>query len=249
MDPSAFAASLVVELAKKHGITIDPKKPLEMYCPGCGKVPASRPNQPCPACTEKANRARWKELIDRAWATVPKALSWVSFDEPDLGDWVTDDHAIERARASVGAPLVTLVGPAGAGKTTLALCVLHEFVQRGSRKGAKFHDRRMAANMLFTTAIDLVHARAEHPLGEREPPLVTRAERASVLVLDELGAVNDPHQTVFSILHHRHANEAPTIVTTWMSALEVTRAYGGGIARRLWQDGVVIEVRKKESGL
>jgi DNA replication protein DnaC len=85
-----------------------------------------------------------------------------------------------------------------------------------------------------------VRARKIHPLGEEEPEEVTRAMRASLLVLDDLGA--EPLDTViFEVLDQRYSRGLPTIVTSGLTPSAIRERYGDAAWRRLSERGVVLE--------
>src|SRR5690606_9414246 len=82
-----------------------------------------------------------------------------------------------------------------------------------------------------------------------EAPLVTLALRAHTLVIDELGEelrssskLVRGDTAIRDVLHQRQAEGRRTIVTTYLSIDEIAEAYGAGIARRLHERGIVIEL-------
>jgi hypothetical protein len=99
---------------------------------------------------------------------------------------------------------------------------------------------------MYVTAFRLAKARASHPLGEGEAPLVAKALAASLLVVDELGGEDDRHGTaVREVLHERHAENLPTWVTTGVGPREIAARYDGGIARRLFEGAEVFRMGAK----
>lgn len=218
----------------------------EPMCIRCDVVGVRRTGLECSTCVASRTRREREEGLRRAWATVPTSLAWATFGSPQLAAWVPDADAIEAAKAAIGAPLVTLVGDMRAGKTTLAACMLREHVRRGAKATATSADVWHARRARFVRGYDLLRERDNTRLGEDHMPILDVCERASVLVLDELGQGKDPHGVLYALLHDRHARARQTIVTTWMTREQCAERYGG-IAGRLFDDGVVIRVRKAAS--
>src|SRR5690606_41552787 len=72
---------------------------------------------------------------------------------------------------------------------------------------------------------------------------------AHTLVIDELGEelrssskLVRGDTAIRDVLHQRQAEGRRTIVTTYLSTDEIAEAYGAGIARRLHERGIVIEL-------
>ena len=176
----------------------------------------------CDSCERERDRARWVRL---ALEATPKAFAEASLDAAWLARLV-GEKAIAEARQALGATRVVAVGPPGSGKTSLVTAMF---------LAADFQAAR--ATVLHTSAYQLARARAVHPLGAGEAPLVARAFAATLLVLDELGGEEAAHQSaVKDVLHERHAQDQPTWVTTGVTPTEVATRYGGGIARRVFED-------------
>lgn len=197
-----------------------------------------------------------KLLRARQLASIPPIFRDLTLDGPELASRVVSKQAIAQARMAVDASLgvpgyqganrVVIVGPAGAGKTSLAAAMLRSRTERllPTDRGG-----------FFVTALRLAMARAGWGLGDGEPPEVWRALHTPILVLDELGAeANIATSAVSEVIHERHANNLPTWVTTgqcepdggsmkfdaphvasWMS-----KRYGDGISRRLLEGATVI---------
>ena len=91
-------------------------------------------------------------------------------------------------------------------------------------------------------AFGIANARANVELG-REAPDVVDALRATVLVIDDLGA-EDPRalrSAIPDVLHKRHRDpRLTTIVTTGLGESELGKLYGGGLVRRLFEGAVLI---------
>lgn len=247
-----FATELADEfraMALAAGVTADDLDGPPRCFAGCG-AEVSREGKSCPACETKRLEADRAEQVRRAWGTVPQTLRWASLADPKLAAWCRDAAAVARVQQIAGEldvhRTVTLTGEAGAGKTTLACALLREWIRRGARKGASPADMAIARKARFAVATDLVHDRAVSRLGEHVPS-IDLARQASVLVLDEVGRGKDAHGVIFGLLHERHREGRPTIITTPALTLgELAAAtQDGGLARRVFSDATVVHVEVK----
>lgn len=192
-------------------------------CEQCGE---QRTPEQCDHCDRLA-RAR-ANAEARLLAAVPRKYHWASFDAAELSMRVKDSNAIAKAKGLLEAPMVTLTGNAGAGKTVLATCMLRwRMAERRSRHPA------------FAFAADIATARQQAKLGEGEAAAVANALEADALVLDDLGQEADTlwSKALVEVIHHRHANELTTYVTTGLDPKAVASRYGDGCARRLFEGG------------
>jgi DNA replication protein DnaC len=217
-------------------------------CIECDEAPVPRFGKICAPCIERRSAREKRDQLVRAFQSIPTSLRRVSFDDREhLKSFVDDAEAIAAARDSVARKIVTLCGPARAGKTTLAVCMLRELIVSASKPSATPSAFREAAGARFVVAADLVQAQSEHPFGKGSAPLVKAARAATVLVLDEVGGgpQGDSQGVVFRLLHERHRELKQTIVTTGLDEQSVSGLYGGGIAGRLFEDAFVIRVNKR----
>lgn len=193
----------------------------------------------CDACEVARNRAdtEAKEIAARLAAVeeqIPVRYRWATVNSPELRRRVVPEQAIARAVAAAGASSLVLLGPAGSGKTSLACAVLRaEASRRGIYAGT------------YTTAFALAKARQEHKLGDGEAPIIERACKARLLLLDELGAELGRNTAVQEVFCARHDAELPTIYTSGQSVEELIQRYGDMVARRLLQGATVIHLGGK----
>ncbi len=150
-----------------------------------------------------------------------------------LEECVVDPKAIAKARAAVKADRVTLIGPAGAGKTTLATWIARRWAKLGKK-------------VEFLTARRLAVARSQSPLGEGEAEEVGFAMTARRAIIDDVGS-EPPHPTssLSDVIDARFSAGLPTIITCALDVDGVKARYGDGIARRIFERSVVIDVKPK----
>lgn len=137
-------------------------------------------------------------------------------------------HALAESKGSV----VLLIGPAGSGKTVVGIAAAR-IVERSAQ--------RPRERPLWVTAKDLERARAVHPLGMGEAPIVTRAKRAGLVVIDDLGTDEvTAASAVVDVIMHRFNAALRTWVTTGLDAdstpgtfPKIAKKYGDGVKRRL----------------
>ena len=138
------------------------------------------------------------DLLRAAWASMPvgdRDLSMTTVATAKAFDGayrVADPSKVDLVRSIELGPapkkrVLLLRGVTGVGKTTLADALAQDVIRAGESLDAAPHVVKRAASVRHMTAAALAGARKRAPLG-REAPLVEEAMRASVLVLDELGA-------------------------------------------------------------
>lgn len=211
--------------------------------------------------------ARNRALLAQAWETVPTRFRWARFDSPKLAEYVRLPVGVITAlRDQAPKPAVStmLIGATGAGKTTLACAFMREVLdlaleasEARCRESDQLRERSHLAPLApwdpvdlarfkrgihsrFVAAYELARAADEAPLGV-EPRALHKARRAALLVLDDLGmdAGHRRRDVVRDLIHERHAQGRPTIITTYLTRKDIIAHYGAGIRRRL-AEGVVL---------
>lgn len=192
----------------------------------------------CGACEARKRYEGARRGKERAIAeterTIPAHFAWARFDSPLLVERVQPRAAVDLAKSAKAARLVVLQGESGTGKTSLAVAMLRAIADRGERG-------------MFVDARALTRARQGHGFGGGEAPLIERAMRARVLVLDEVGAergVGMAESVVAEVIHERHAHARQTIYCTPFTSTELVERYGAGIVRRMLEDVTAIRLAR-----
>lgn len=201
----------------------------DRFCDRCGR----RPTEPRPP-----SKTFLAAAVARVLDWIPPAYAGAELDAQWLVALVGPE-TIARACEAVTVPSVAFVGPPGSGKTSLAAS-MYRHVARSETSIERLHAFR------WVSAHQLAKARAGHPLGAGESPLVESCTRAPLLVLDELGG-EDPRyaSAVAEVLYERHAQQATTWVTTGVGPKEIAARYGGGIARRVFEGAAVFRLARR----
>jgi DNA replication protein DnaC len=195
----------------------------------------------CVACYRKLQAAASIRAARATQEEAPSHYQWASFDAPELRDRVKPPSAIEKAFGATSGS-VLLCGPAGSGKTSLAVSIAH---RRASLQVATQHPSCPYPEFRtwrgsFITSMELARARSQHRLGEGEALSIRAAVGARLLILDELGAEIGRDSATAEVIHRRHEQDRDTIYTTPFSLSDLSKKYGDGICRRLFEGGTVI---------
>jgi DNA replication protein DnaC len=193
---------------------------------GCGEKvhPCDRP-QVCMPCRA---RAATRKAAEERLGGIPQVFRWATLESAALRERAPM-AAIVRARESVDVPRLVLVGPAGAGKTSLLCAMLRARSDAGCR-------------VLFAPAWRLGLARVKHPLGAGEPDEVRQALAVDVCGLDDMGSERQTQtNAVPDVVFERHVEGRALWVTTAMSQDEMAQRYGDGITRRVFEHARVID--------
>ena len=239
-DPSTFAAELVrrVEAAPAQTRRL-------FFCVIC-KNELPRAGTYCEPCGDE-QAATWKRArLQLAFDSVPERYREATFSQHAfVARCVRDTNAIGKAikAASDRAERVTLLGQAGAGKTTLAAAIFHFELEHATHSGEGPGHFDAVSRARWIAAKTLATARRNASLGA-EPELVRTAISCPLLVLDDLGTgKEDFADPTVDVLFARFDAGRRTIVTTGLDRPTIAQRYGGGFERRLFEGAAVIEVR------
>jgi DNA replication protein DnaC len=187
----------------------------------------------CDACGAADDALRAAEAIAKrcASAGIPERFRWATgLDCPELRSRVARPAAIEAVRQLDTSVSAVLYGPAGCGKTSLAVALLRDRLAAG--QSARF----VAARTLRPVDTDRL-----------DRDVIHRAVTARVLVLDDVGAEMAGAQSgghlaalrsegVRHVIETRHDRGLPTLITTGFDSKALGELYGSGVARRLYED-------------
>lgn len=204
-------------------------EPEWLTCP-CG----SQTNHvPCWECIQsKLHVTTENDRRESRLATIPAAYAWSRLDASELPKRVQSQEPLESlTRRILGAANVVFTGPAGAGKTSLAVACLRE---------------RMRLGGIYVSALRLGHAAIQHKAGDGESPYIDQATHASLALLDDVGSErNTAVNAVPQVIFQRHEASLPTWVTTGLTFPELQERYGDGIARRILEKALVVKLGKQ----
>ncbi|NUP13790.1 MAG: ATP-binding protein [Polyangiaceae bacterium] len=187
-----------------------------------------------------AARARGMDGRTRALESIPPEFRWCRLDAVELAER-SDPRAVARAKASPRVIVTTITGQARQGKTNLATALFVDHLEVARPPTGLWVD----AAELITEAV------RETKLGN-EPPLLERARRVSVLLLDELGGEleGDASRTlVEQLITKRHREHKPTLVTTGLPRDVFERRYSYSVFGRLTEpDRALVLVVERRGG-
>ena len=207
-------------------------------CDVC-RTPASvpMPGQTCEACKLRERQSMQQAKVNAAINSIPDEPRAWSWDQPGLADLCGGRERVASARRAFARavadrlPAIVLIGAAGTGKSTLAACMLRDAITGSAQD----------TSSRWVDAFDLGRAYRVTDLGDT-PVVVATAKRAGVLVIDELGSEDCGRDTLHEVIHHRHARRKLTIVTTPLDRDGLAAKYGEGLARRLLERGIVLDL-------
>lgn len=200
-------------------------------CHRCGDIYVTRGH----ACAKCIATEQYSQAKARVFESVPVRFKWALDCDPRMLTSRVRLQAAKIAGALTWAkglevrptPLV-LTGATGTGKTSLAVALFATWFATHRNEDAR-----------FVSCISLTLARRSYPLGQGTAPLIEQAAKASLLILDDVGAEGRAEvdaDTIRSLLHARYDADLPTWFTTGLEYPDISSRYDGGIARRMFEE-------------
>lgn len=192
----------------------------------CGEQSARVPCWDCSRAIEARSRETEQQRV--ALATIPVRFAWAKLGTPELVGRVKLREPIEvMAKRVLASERVVFAGPSGSGKTSFAVACLRERFPHG----------------IFVSAMKLATARIQNHAGDGEAPLVERAMRAPLLLLDEVGGESKTAtNAVKDVIWERVDSELPTWITTGFKGEQLAEMYGDGAFRRLTEGATIVQL-------
>lgn len=164
---------------------------------------------------------------------LPPALRWAKVDAAELGTRCSVANPGAWAKANWQAKRVVFVGPAGAGKSSLAVAMLRWAFEAGR-------------SACFSAAHRLGTIRIQTAAGLGEPEYIAKALAADVTLIDDLGIEKmTQNNAVPDVIIDRHLEDRATWVTTGLSSEQIAQRYGDGVRRRIYEGAVGIRLGAK----
>lgn len=176
---------------------------------------------------DAAKREQAERLV-RARRTVPEAFAFVTATpEPPKVLRFKLPPGERFIEAMILGRCLTITGPSGTGKTTLAVWIVRHLFKMGADPFSPVAER--AARARFIPCRDLVA-----PPDSDYGGMIHEAMRAPLIVLDDVGLPTCDRGATMRALEHRYDRRMTTIVTTGLTREQFADSLGDGVARRYW---------------
>lgn len=194
----------------------------------------------CGALPPKADHSDVMALTQDARASIPQRYDAASFvDLKTLRKRVDPlgvDEMLKVRRWPVG---IAIVGERDSGKSTLAAAALRR-IHAHAKPGADLAQVKQIGTCLWVSYLDVEEVwkrQDRYQATEEDHRAWERLERAYRLVIDNVE--EDRHNSpVGKLVQRRFERERPTMITTWMDEATAARSFGGGVAKRMYQQTI-----------
>lgn len=161
-------------------------------------------------------------------------LTLSSFDTFKLNYYLGDDYftmqkifnyAREYAdNFSLSSDNILMTGDTGLGKTHLSLAIANVVLQKGF-------------GVLYDSVINILwNIEREHFSYERSSDFLNAVLDADLLILDDLGTEHETkfyNSMIYNIINTRIVQNKPTIISTNMNFMDISKRYGGKVSSRI----------------
>lgn len=229
-EPSRLGDDLAAKIAALRSASAKRSASVRPRCSRCAAEPVQEYGDTCQPCRDELRRDAGLLTPEEV---IPPIFAAADFSKPGFAAWfdAPPEHLALFVPALKARQNVTVTGPAGAGKSSLAAAILRKYWRPKNR---------------WVGAEELALCYRSTPLGT-EPAMLEEAVRAPLAVLDDLGLEAEIREAApTSMIFRRHQEQRPTIVTTGFDRRAIAARYGAGIARRLF-DGCVIVLGAKRA--
>jgi hypothetical protein len=185
------------------------------------------------------------ENVAEMLESIPEKFHWAKLRSTEMSERVAEINIIE-ARAAFErylrgtVPWITLSGLSGVGKTSLAAA----FIRTASIMAGRRQGHRGLIQARFFSANDIVAANRTHRLGSPDPHLIHLAKTVDWAVIDDVGNESPRSDLIKEILFARHDHNRHTLLTTALEQVQIEKRYGGGVARRMCENGALVLLKK-----
>jgi DNA replication protein DnaC len=197
----------------------------------------------CGALPKRADESEVMALTHDARVSIPSRYDAASFDDLELLRKRCDPRAIEEAMKIRRWPVgIALVGERDSGKSTLAAASLRR-IHDYAKAGSDLEQVKRIGTCLWVSYLDVEEfwKRADrYQATEEDRKAWERLERAYRLVIDNVE--EDRHNSpVGKLVQRRFERDRPTMITTWMDEETAGRSFGGGVAKRMYQQTIRLQ--------
>ncbi len=201
----------------------------------------------CGALPPRADSADVMTLTHDARASIPSRYDAATFGDLETLRKRVDPRGIEEMlrirRWPVG---IAIVGERDSGKSTLAAAALRR-IHEHAKPGAELAQVKQIGTCLWVSYLDVEETwkrQDRYQATAEDHRDWERLERAYRLVIDNVE--EDRHNSpVGKLIQRRFEHERPTMITTWMDEETAARSFGGGVAKRMYQQTIRLRTQSE----